>query len=364
MRLKNSYRLELVRIFVINGINAPLLFILSEGAFQNFWPGYLIMCLASGTFLTYWNQTRTLSYLQLVFWTANLWLANYLLHPTGLLQVEGLLVVSGILVLSSTLLIEVTRLLIYNINQIVSAREQIYHSAKLSTLGEMAGGIAHEINTPLATIHLLSEQLKDMLSEDQSLDRNLLMESANSLILTSQKISHIIDGMRSFARDASQDPVERVLVKNLVDDTLSLCGSRIRAKGVRLRVPAIDSTVTFEGRRSEVSQVLLNLLNNALDAALSSSEKHIEILVRSHETFVEIAIIDSGPRMSETVRGKLFQPFFTTKEIGQGTGLGLSASLGIIEAHGGEIYLDESYKQTKFIVRLPKVFHNLHQEAV
>src|SRR5690606_17895953 len=120
----------------------------------------------------------------------------------------------------------------------------------------------------------------------------------------------------------------------VIQDTLALCSERIRSRGIDMRVSE-PPRILLQGRAEQISQVLINILNNASDAVLATDSKWIEVVFSSGETTVDIKIIDSGPGVPLNLEMKIFQPFFTTKLIGEGTGLGLSISKGIVEEHGG-----------------------------
>jgi signal transduction histidine kinase len=116
----------------------------------------------------------------------------------------------------------------------------------------------------------------------------------------------------------------------------------------------MEKSLRIDCRPTEISQVLLNLLNNAVDAVQPLAEKWVELQVRSAGKDVEISVMDSGKGIPEKIRDKVGQPFFTTKVVGHGTGLGLSISRGIVEAHGGHLNLDTQCEHTRFVVTLPK----------
>jgi two-component system sensor histidine kinase DctS len=111
----------------------------------------------------------------------------------------------------------------------------------------------------------------------------------------------------------------------------------------------------LECRAVQISQVLLNLINNACDAISSLNEKWILINAIERNNLIEISVTNSGPKIPAHIREKLMQPFFTTKEVGMGTGLGLSLSKTIAEAHGGRLYLDLGAENTRFVLELPKI---------
>ena len=149
------------------------------------------------------------------------------------------------------------------------------------------------------------------------------------------------------------DSIEEVNLRSFVEDTLGLCMERMRNHGVQFSADPIDEKLAFQGRGTEISQVLVNLLNNADDAIGKLPEKWIKLSVQGNAEWLEILVTDSGNGIPPEFQKKLFQPFFTTKEIGKGTGLGLSISHGIVKNHGGELTIDSSSPNTCFLVRLP-----------
>lgn len=236
---------------------------------------------------------------------------------------------------------------------ILQQQNQLVTSSKMAALGEMAGGVAHEINSPLAAIKNLAGQLQDVLSDEQ-LDKASLKEMANDMESTTDRIAKIIQGLRSFSRDGSKDPYQIVNVQKLIEDTLNLCRERFKNAGIDLKIEPFRKDMTFEGRSIQISQVILNLLNNAYDALEQMKEKWIKISVHEDSSCVEVRVTDGGKGIPEQVRDKIFQPFFTTKDINKGTGMGLSVSMGIIQGHQGALKLDPSSPHTSFIVRIPK----------
>jgi len=223
----------------------------------------------------------------------------------------------------------------------------------MSALGEMAGGVAHEINNPLAVIKNISGQLQEVLDDDP-LDISLIKDMASQVENTTNRIAKIVQGLRSFSRDGSKDPFHMVNIQRLVEETLSFCNERFKNDGTQILVEDFDKNLCFDGRATEVSQVLLNLLNNAHDAITGFKEKWIKISVVDQSNWMNIQVTDCGGGIPIEVREKIFQPFFTTKDIGKGTGMGLSISVGIIKGHNGELKLDTQCPNTRFVIRLPK----------
>lgn len=232
-------------------------------------------------------------------------------------------------------------------------QETMVSTSKMSALGEMAGGVAHEINNPLAIIKNLSGQLQEVLNDDP-LDKSLVKDMAAQVEKTTDRIAKIVQGLRSFSRDGSKDPFYEVSVQQLIEETLSFCNERFKNNGIQITVDDFDKNLRFEGRATEVSQVLLNLLNNAHDAIAGRKEKWIKVSIVDQPEWINIQVTDCGDGITPEIRERIFQPFFTTKEIGKGTGMGLSISVGIIKQHKGELKLDTRCPNTRFVIRLPK----------
>ncbi|MGE3973536.1 MAG: ATP-binding protein [Bdellovibrionales bacterium] len=226
-------------------------------------------------------------------------------------------------------------------------------SMKMSALGEMAAGIAHEVNSPLAIISTLAGQLKDMI-EDDELDTVTLKETAQTIEATTFRISKIINALKTFSRNADGDVFTRVSVSSIISDTLVLCQQKLKHLQINLEVPNTSDSIKVDCQAIQISQVLLNLLNNSVDAVATESEKWIRIEVKELDDEVEISVTDSGLGIATDTAEKIMQPFFTTKEIGKGTGLGLSISKGIVEIHKGRLLLDTTSRNTRFAVILPK----------
>ena len=231
----------------------------------------------------------------------------------------------------------------------------LVETSKLAALGEMAGGIAHEINTPLGAILLRASQIKRMLEKSpESLEK--VIEFSDVIISICQKIESIIKGLRHFARSSENDPFTKNKIIDIINDTIALCSARMQENNVEIMIEGNFNDLEIDCRPSQISQVLLNLLSNAQHALSNLTEnKWIKISLTVEEEFIQIKIIDNGVGISENIANKIFQPFFTTKEIGVGTGLGLSISRGIIKDHGGDLFLDRKEKNTVFVVVLPKI---------
>ncbi len=231
--------------------------------------------------------------------------------------------------------------------------EMLIQASKLSSLGAMAGEIAHEINTPLSVILINVELLSEMNKEeirDQEKAGNLIQATAETV----GRISRIVKGLRNFARGAKQEPTVSSSVATIVDETLALCAPKFKTGQVKIHRPDIDPNLMIECRPIQISQVLLNLLNNAYDAVESLPERWIRIELADKGESIELSVVDSGPGINESHAKKIMEPYFTTKPAGKGTGLGLSISSGILQGHCGRLIVDSTCLNAKFVMEIPK----------
>ncbi len=240
----------------------------------------------------------------------------------------------------------------------ISRREILMiESAKMSSLGQMAGGIAHEINNPLTIISLYGTKIKDMIGAGKFNDVKAL-DYANRIQETTQRIAKIIRGMRDFCGDGAKGPFQKVKVRGLIEETLAYCNEKKSRLGIDINLVQLDQELELECRPVQISQVILNLLNNACDALAAADTKRIEIEVRESNGQIQIQLHDTGSGIPVEAQDKIFQPFFTTKEVGQGIGLGLSISKGIIESHKGTLTFRSSPAGTIFKILIPKIQTN------
>jgi signal transduction histidine kinase len=228
------------------------------------------------------------------------------------------------------------------------------HNAKMVTIGEMAAGIAHEINNPLAIIQGNASLIKKNLNENVD-HYEMLMKSAVTINSMTIRINKIIKGLLYFSRKGDLDPFENIKVSDLVNDAIFLCQSKLSLHEVELKLTNdSDSKLTFECSRVQMSQVLVNLISNSIDAISSKAdEKWIEISFKKEGTDLIIKIKDSGLGLPKEIRDRIFDPFFTTKDVGKGTGIGLSISKGIVEQHSGKLSIDHKSSNTCFVISIP-----------
>jgi signal transduction histidine kinase len=232
-------------------------------------------------------------------------------------------------------------------------KNRMISSSRMAVIGEISGGIAHEINNPLTVIQARSFQLLQM-AEQNTLDAVKVKAAADSISKTGDKIAKIVKSLRAFAHSQENPPMDCVRIHELIEETLDFCKVRFYNHGVEIRMADIPEELEVDCRLIQIEEVLLNLFNNAHDAVLKLPEKWIAIEAEDKGKDVEIHITDSGSGIPENIADNIMLPFFTTKEIGRGMGLGLSIVSDIVAKHQGQIFLDRNHTNTRFVLRLPK----------
>jgi C4-dicarboxylate-specific signal transduction histidine kinase len=225
---------------------------------------------------------------------------------------------------------------------------------KLASLGEIATGVAHEINQPLTYLRIIFDSiLRDM--ERDRLDLAELGEECRESLRQISRISVIIDHLRVFGRAKSMDRVE-VRIDRVVRDSLVLMRERLRTRKILLDNRLDASLPAILGNAVKLEEVFLNLFQNAIDAleGRDNGVICIEASLEEEGKMLRIRFTDNGPGIPEEIREKIFEPFFTTKEVGKGTGLGLSIVFGIVKEHGGAIECESAPGEfTTFVITLP-----------
>ena len=226
------------------------------------------------------------------------------------------------------------------------------NASRLASLGEMATGIAHEINNPLAIIqgntHIALKKVRKELAKDTKVIPHL-----DKVITTADRISNIVQGLKIYGRDANSDSFKEEKLNHIINNVLILCSEKFRNANIDLEV-ADTPDIQIYCQYTSIVQVIINLLNNAFDAVEHMSQKSITIDFEKTQSMVTILFTDSGKGIASTEAEKIFDPFYSTKDVGEGTGLGLSISYSTMEDHNGRLYLKESQSgKTCFAVEIP-----------
>jgi C4-dicarboxylate-specific signal transduction histidine kinase len=229
-------------------------------------------------------------------------------------------------------------------------QELLSETSKMSALGEMAAGLAHEINNPLAIISgkvaVAQKKLKGLQIESKILDD---LEKAQESV---QRISKISKGLRTYARDEVRDPAQSFKLSECVESTLLFCQEKLGQSGIDLKVE-LDESIFVKGHPGEYSQVLLNLIHNSCYAIKEHESPWISIYLQLEQPdLIHFKVKDSGHGIPKDVQEKMGNPFFTTKPPGEGTGLGLGISKKIMRANGGRLYYNVNSLNTEFIMEL------------
>lgn len=231
-------------------------------------------------------------------------------------------------------------------------RALVLNNMKLSALGEMANGMSHEMNTPLATISLMLESLQKRLNTGE-VPAQLLKDSLAKIQVSTERVSDIVAALSQFTGEQGEFGFSNVQLDDLLNDTLVLCRGKFKSKGIDLQITSSGTPYSIYCQPNSIGQVIYNILMNAYDAVANDERPWVKIKTEYSRNAVKITISNSGPHIPADIRDKIFQPFFTTKEVGSGQGLGLSISKGIINTHNGKLSLAQDEVDTSFIIELP-----------
>jgi len=229
-----------------------------------------------------------------------------------------------------------------------SARQRLIETERLASMGQLSAGVAHEINNPLGTVLLYSHVLLKQLRDGDPRQNDLQM-----IVAEATRCKEIVRGLLDFARQSRVSKASTDLVA-LIAEVLSVSAPQAKQAGVRLTSDVPDNLPEMVIDGTQIRQMLVNLVQNGIDSVGDDGEVRIAARLRPSADSVEIKVSDNGCGIPRENLSRLFTPFFTTKEMGKGTGLGLPIAYGVVKMHSGDITGEsEVGKGSAFTVTLP-----------
>lgn len=236
-----------------------------------------------------------------------------------------------------------------NVLELERHRAMAINYSRLASQGEMSTGIANEINNPLAIIQGSAHRALNTLDSD--LEAQKTYSQIDRIISTSQRITDIIQGLRHFSRDAAGDEIKYESLRDIISATTSLCEEHLRNINCEFTVGEVPD-ILVRCRKTEMLQVLINILNNAYEATKSQKPRWVRLEFQHDDNLLKVRVVDSGEGVDMAIRERIFDPFYTTKDVGQGSGLGLSVSKSILQFYNGDVQLEDNAENTTFVVLL------------
>jgi PAS domain S-box-containing protein len=230
-------------------------------------------------------------------------------------------------------------------------------SEKMASLGELAAGIGHELGNPIAAIQGRAEMLKILIKREPDQIGAHALKAAESILALTSRMEGILNSMRTLARDGAQDPFVHQAIRPILENTIEFGAERYRQREIAVSLDACDPDLSLDCRETQIIQILVNLINNACDAVQKLPERWVRVAAqvsKDSSDKIHISVTDSGGGFPETIRDRIFYPFFTTKEAGKGTGLGLNISQKLAHQHGGRIFVDATHPRTRLVLELPR----------
>ena len=238
---------------------------------------------------------------------------------------------------------------ISDVTKRLEAEQQLIQASKMATLGEMATGVAHELNQPLSVIKTASNFFMRKLRKQEPIRDDILMTMSEEIDSHVERATRIINHMRQFGRKSDPN-LEPVLLGEVLERAFEIFSQQLKVRGIAVEWHMDADLPSILGNPSRLEQVIINLLINARDAIEERSEqspdeavpRKITLTTTSDARAVTLSVCDTGVGIPARIRGKIFEPFFTTKKVGKGTGLGLSISYGIVKECSGRIDVSEN----------------------
>ncbi|MFC1577390.1 PAS domain S-box protein [Thermodesulfobacteriota bacterium] len=248
-----------------------------------------------------------------------------------------------------------------DITKRLETEQQLIQASKMATLGEMATGIAHELNQPLSVIKTASSFSIKKATKKEPIKEEILFNILTKIDANVDRATKIINHMRQFARKSDMD-IEKLQINDVLERAFEIFSQQLKLRGIEVVWDIENDLPKIEADQSRLEQVFINLLLNARDAIeerwgsreTATADKKIILRTKCKDNFIICEVCDSGKGVPRAVANKIFEPFFTTKEVGKGTGLGLSISYGIVKDCGGSIQVAPNLGEGAcFIVKFP-----------
>ncbi|WP_312226243.1 sensor histidine kinase [Stutzerimonas nitrititolerans] len=246
---------------------------------------------------------------------------------------------------------ELERLVEARTRELRTAQDGLVHAARMAALGQMSAALAHEINQPLTALRMQLASQRLLLDSGRS---EAVREGLGQIEGLIERMAALTGHLKTFARKNPAGLSQRVRLDEVLEQALQLLGPRIRSEAVDVR-SQVSPDAWVSGDSIRLEQVLINLLNNALDAMQSSSVRQLRIDCRRDGNEWRLSVADSGGGIDREHLDQVFEPFFTTKPVGQGLGLGLAVSYGIVRDLGGHLEVHNDAQGAVFDIRLPAV---------
>ncbi|MEC9282849.1 MAG: ATP-binding protein [Bdellovibrionota bacterium] len=237
---------------------------------------------------------------------------------------------------------------------LANMKEQIEQLARLSSLGEVAGNMGHEINNQLAVIEGWADQLSRAESNPKRANPEFVAKAGGKILTHIQRLHHLTAAIRNFVRKNNEAEYGFHDIRDIIKDAVDIASPKAKKNHVAVKSFFEGGDFSVRCMGVEISQVILNLLSNAVDAVGDQEKPWIQVRVIEKPEQFEISVTDSGDGIDPAIVQKMMSPYFTTKAPGKGTGIGLSISKNIIKSHSGRLEYDSDFKFTRFLIYLPK----------
>lgn len=236
--------------------------------------------------------------------------------------------------------------------------QEIVLKAQLSSLIGLVEGMSHEINNPLTILSIKNQKTIDLLKSKDQLTKNeidIALQNLEKVNEASKRITKVINTLFKFSHQIESEEISNVNLIDIINNAKDVINFKTEVKKISVSIECAESII-IKTKKAQLTQVLINLFNNSIDSfEYAQNEKSwIDITVKEENNYILIAITDNGIGIKPENFDKIFLPFFTTKDVGKGLGMGLSLSLGIIQSINGDLWLDKECTNTRFVIKLPK----------